>query len=230
MKIVASALAFTMLLAGTAASQTLSEADRKAIVADVIKHFRENPQELVEAIVSWREKEAAALRQAAVPTSGNPAGDVTIFEFPDYGCEPCRKLSAAVDHVAAKDGKVRVVHHDHPSSGQDAVAAALDLLAAHASGKDWSALRRAYIAQGVAPEYRIKALDAASINIPSESRASGRDVLVTNRALAAKAGIADLPAIIVSAGGKVQALSGALTAADVEAAVRRLREAVASGR
>ena len=231
MKILAPALAITMLITwtgGQATAQPLSESDRRAIVQEVVDHFRKNPQELFEAIVSWRAAQESARRQAAVPSSGNAVGDVTIFEFTDYGCDPCRKLSAAVDEAAAKDGKVRVVHHDYPVSGQDAVAAALDLVAAHADGKDWRALRRAYIADGVAPENRIKALDGAGFPVSGDARDGARETLLSNRTLAAKAGVDALPAIIVSSGGKVQALSGPMTGAEVEAAISRIRQAASA--
>lgn len=227
MRILSSMIAVAMLgIPAAMAAPVLLEEDRAAIVKDVIEHFRNNPGELVDAIVEWRERES---RRAAakVPVSGNLAGDVTIFEFPDYGCAPCRELSKAVDELAAADGRIRVVHHDYPLSGPDAAAAAVDLVAANAAGKDWKRLRAAYLASGVAPETRIAALDGAAASTSEAERDAALAVLVSNRQLAAKAGVAKLPAVIVAAGGKVQALVGTVTHADLQAAVERLRKAAA---
>lgn len=220
-----------MLLSGAAPqamAQSLSAADRAAVVDDVVKHFRENPSELLEAIVAWREKQDADRLVALTPVSGNPSGDVTLFEFPDYGCAPCRQTSAAVDRVAAEDGAVRVVHHDFPASGPDAASAAADLLAAYAGGKDWKALRKAYIADGAGPETRIKALSDAGVELVEADRAGTGAVLLANRNLARKAGVSELPAVIVAAGGKMQALKGPITATDLEAAVAAIRKAASA--
>lgn len=234
MRILSPALAIAILAATAQASaQPLSRDDRQAIVQDVIEHFRRNPQELVEAIVDWRKRQAEDVKTAAppdAPVSGNPGGDVTVFEFSDYGCEPCRRLSTAVDAVAAKDGSVRIVHHDYPVSGSDAMAASMDLASVYASGGNWQALRAAYLAQGVAPETRIAALSAAGLQAGSEGSKEAAALLTANRALAARAGVAQMPAIIVAAGDKVQALSGAMAEAEVAAAVAAIRQAARSAR
>lgn len=227
MRILSPVVAVAMLgVATAAAAPVLSDEDRAAIVRDVVEHFKRNPGELVDAIVEWRERETRRAA-ASVPMSGNPEGDVTIFEFPDYGCDPCRELSKAVDEVAAADGAIRVVHHDYPLSGPDAAAAAVDVVAANAAGKDWKALRSAFLASGVAPETRIAAIERTGASAGKEYRDAAIAVLVANRQLAAKAGVSALPAVIVAAGGKVQALVGPVTKADLEAAVARLRKAAA---
>src|SRR5690606_23241054 len=92
----------------------LSEEDRRLIINEVVSYFKENPAELVEAIIDWREKTEKAVNtpEMPFPISGNPSGDVTIFEFPDYGCKACNVVSTIIDKVASEDRGVGIVHHD----------------------------------------------------------------------------------------------------------------------
>jgi protein-disulfide isomerase len=206
----------------------LSDEDRTLIVEEVIDHFKNNPSELVEAIMNWREKAQSSVVEAKFPTpmSGNPSGDVTIFEFPDYGCEPCNAVSRTIDKIASNDKGVGVVHHDLPRSGGVlAVQAANEIIAVNAIGGDWTHLRATYLNQGIQPETRLKALNDIKVQPLSLDTPTALNNIRANNELAKKTGLASQPAIVIAVGDKVQALNGNITEAMVQEAIKALRQA-----
>lgn len=209
----------------------LSDADREIVVKEVVEYFRQNPGELVESIVKWREsqKEAKAEVDAALPdpATGHAAATVAILEFGDYGCGPCNAMSGILDAIAADEKDVRVIHRDFPHSSIDAVQASLDLISAASKEGDWRAMRRIFIAEGVAPETRIKALAASGAEVTNEDRAKAAKTLARSKAVAEKAGVTALPTVIVVVGGKVQALTGPQTREGVLQAIASVRRAAA---
>jgi len=224
MKMLPPAIAFAMALTAGANAQALTEVDRQAIINGVVQHFREHPQELVEAILDWREKETAKLaKPAPVPVTGNPSGDVVVYEFQDYGCQACREAGSVLDRLAAEDGAISIVHYDHPVSGQEAVSAALDLVAANAAGGDYAAARKVLLENGDGPETRTKALQAAGVGPTVLDRAAAAETLRNNRDLAAKTGIGQLPAVVVVSGTRMIPLSGKINYEDLQAAVSSVR-------
>jgi protein-disulfide isomerase-like protein with CxxC motif len=122
---------------------------------------------------------------------------------------------------------VRIVHRDFPHSSIDAVQASLDLISAASKGGDWQAMRRIYLVEGIAPETRIKALAASGVEVTNDDRAKASDTMAKSKALAEKAGVTGLPAIIVVVGGKVQALTGPQSKDAILAAIASVRKAAA---
>lgn len=215
----------------------LSDADRQKVVDEVIEHFRSNPEELVEAIIEWRERQAnkgagkaaqAGADRLPDPISGRRDAAVTIIEFSDYGCGACNTLSATVDEVAKADPDVRIVHRDIPRSSPDAVSASIDLIAAASKGGNISAMRAVYLREGVAPETRIKALAASGVTVETEERRKARGTFEASVALAEKAGVEALPAMIVLVGNKVKALSGPQTKTAILEAIAEVSRAAAT--
>lgn len=209
----------------------LSGADRALVVREVVDYFKQHPDELVEAIVKWRESNSDEIVKAQTadtlpdPTTGRADAPVTIIEFGDYGCAECNGVSSVLDAVALADKDVRLMHRDFPRSNIDAVQASLDLISAASKGGDWHAMRRLYLIEGVAPETRIKALAASGAQVTNEDRAKASETLTKSKTLAEKAGVTTLPAVIVVVGSKVQALTGPQTKDSVLAAIASVRKA-----
>lgn len=204
----------------------LSEEDRSLIVKEVVDHFKNNPSELVQAIMTWREKTQSLEKTVKLPTplSGNPSGDVTIFEFPDYGCEACNAVSKIIDKITSDDHGVGVVHHDLPRKGGVlAVQAASEIIAANAIGADWKHLRATYLDQGIEPETRLKALQHIDVPPLSLDTPAASNNIRANNELAKKVGLMSQPAIVIAVGDKVQALNGDITELMIVEAINALR-------
>ena len=238
MRILTAAL-FAMLSSTVALAQEpikLSDADRQKIVSEVIEHFRRNPQELVESIVKWREGQAAEKKepeQAATgdrlpdPVTGRRDAPISIIEFSDYGCAPCNQMSAMLDEVVRADPDIRLIHRDSPRSSVDAAAASIDLISAASKGGRVDLMRQIYLSEGVMPETRIKALAASGVQVENEDRRKATRTMEASTGLAQRAGVTELPAIIVVVGKKVQALSGPQTKASILQAIAAVSEAAA---
>ncbi|WP_029057588.1 DsbA family protein [Stappia stellulata] len=76
----------------------------------------------------------------AIPTIGNPDGDVTIAEYFDYQCPFCKRGHPDLLDVVASDGNIRLVMKDWPIFGEPSVYAASLVLAA---GDDYEAAHTA---------------------------------------------------------------------------------------
>lgn len=203
----------------------LSEADREAIVSAVVRHFREHPDQIVEAIMGWRARGGVDLISPSDPVTGNPRGDVTIIEFIDMGCAPCRTMSERIDALTTRDGNIRFVHKDYPVSGTDSVYAARSLLrAAYTDGT------RSEIAKAISSAKRIdrKTVDEAATNIQGSLTPIISDrinqTLERTRHLAEKLGIKQLPAIVLMSGNAIDVINGLKTEAEIAASVETLRK------
>lgn len=225
----------TMLIPSVSAAQQprISDADRQEIVNQVIEHFRRNPGELLGTITSGKTAaEAAGVGNADFeggaqdPWSGVENAEYTVMVFSDYGCTPCNDVEKMLDGLVAERKDVRIVHRDYPVSGENSVAASLDVIGAFNSRpqQDWKKLRAELMAKGVQPEYRIQALRAAGIDEAGETPASVKLTLLKNRELARRAGVKNLPAVIVMKGDGVVPISGTVTRKDVDKALALLNQ------
>lgn len=212
----------------------LTDIDRQQVVNEVIDYFKKNPQELVEAIVKWREGQQGETPKPEVsterfpdPVTGRAEAPVSILEFSDYGCAPCNKVAAILKEVASMDADIRIIHRDSPRSSMDATAASIDMISAAAAGGDWQAMRAVYMKDGVQPETRIKALDTAGVEVSNDDRRKAAKTMETSTRLAERAGVTELPAIIIVVGKKVQALAGPQTKESILQAVASVSKAAA---
>lgn len=112
----------------------------------VEEYLMDHPEVLKRALANmqvWeREQRLAAMRSmvaanrpaitdtAAAVVGGNPAGDVTVYEFVDYNCGFCKAAAGTVSQAAKADGRVRVVYRMLPVLGEGSLAAAKVVLAA----------------------------------------------------------------------------------------------------
>lgn len=222
----------TMLIPSAVCAQQprLSDEDRKAVVNEVIEYFRKNPGELLGAVAAQKTQPPAlpsveAFAGSAVdPWYGRADAPISIMVFSDYGCSTCNEVEAMLDNIATTRNDVKIVHRDYPVSGEDSVAASLDVIQAFNSKPqgDWMKLRQQLMAKGVAPEYRIEALRAAGIEQSGETSAGVKLTLLKNRELARRAGVKTLPAVIVMKGDGVVPISGDVTVEGVNEAIRLL--------
>jgi protein-disulfide isomerase len=208
----------------------LSDEDRKAVVNEVIEHFKQHPEELLGASAAQKAQPPSApaveafAGSAIDPWYGNADAPISIMVFSDYGCSTCNEVETMLDKIATSRDDVKIVHRDYPVSGEDSVAASLDVIQAFNSKPqgDWMKLRQQLMAKGVAPEYRIEALRAAGIDQSGETSAGVKLTLLKNRELARRAGVKTLPAVIVMKGEGVVPISGDVTADGVNEAIRLL--------
>ena len=75
------------------------------------------------------------LRDPDIPSTGNPAGDVTIVEYFDYQCSYCKRIAPVLADIAREDGGIRLVLKDWPIFGELSVQSARLVLAAKFQGK-----------------------------------------------------------------------------------------------
>lgn len=143
-----SAAAFTT----SACAQEVNTADKDAIEKVVKDYLLENPEIIIDAlnVLDERQKEQAAEEARAAVLANNDAifndprdysigpdnADVTLVEFFDYRCGPCRGAATWVNAAPAKyDGKIRVVFKEFPILSPESRQAALAALAAGEQGK-----------------------------------------------------------------------------------------------
>ena len=69
-------------------------------------------------------RDPKVLHDPDVPVLGNPNGDVTIVEYFDYQCPPCKAITPEVANIVREDGHVRLVFKDWPILGDASVYAA----------------------------------------------------------------------------------------------------------
>ena len=68
------------------------------------------------------------------PAIGSVAASVTIIEFSDYQCVPCKASYPEIATVAAADGDIQLIHKQLPVYGSHSVLAARAAVAAHWQG------------------------------------------------------------------------------------------------
>jgi hypothetical protein len=204
----------------------LSAADREAIIAGVISHFKEHPEQLVEAIMGWRSRSGSDLISPADPVSGNAEGDITIIEFADMGCAPCRTMSARIAAISEADKGIRVVHKDYPVSGPDSVFAARQLLTAAYTDGNRDELAKALLSAAGFDRKSIEKAASAAIVGPVTQIVTDRvnQSLERTRKLAAGLGIKELPAVILVSGSETKVMTGLQTDASIAASVSSLRK------
>lgn len=77
----------------------------------------------------------AILNDPDSPSAGPATADITVVEFSDYLCAPCKSGEAAFERAIARDGRVRVLYKDWPILGPASRSAARFALAAARQGK-----------------------------------------------------------------------------------------------
>ena len=151
--LVLAALAFAALFTGSqpAQAQEFTPEQRQDIELILRDYLIENPEVLRDALIVLQQRESAAEEERqrlaisdrlsdlqSSPTSpvlGNPDGDVTVVEFFDYQCGPCKSIRQHVFDIVEADENVKVVMKEFPVLGPASTTAALAALAAREQGR-----------------------------------------------------------------------------------------------
>ena len=146
-------LTLFLLAPGPAAAgddDALGAGQKKAIEQVVREYLENNPEVLINALKSHRERQEAqqkARSQAelvsrraelendpASPSGGNTSGDVTVVEFFDYQCGYCKRVLPVVRELLLGDANIRIVFKEFPILGAPSVIASRAALAAWKQG------------------------------------------------------------------------------------------------
>ncbi len=136
------ALSAVFLLAAPAAraSETMSDADRTMLHAEIRAYLLENPGILREMVALLEEEgkaasadtdrdlvaaNAAALFDDGFSfVGGNPDGNLTVVEFLDYQCGYCRRAHPELSRLIEEDGDIRWIVKETPILGPGSELAA----------------------------------------------------------------------------------------------------------
>ncbi|MEO0883562.1 MAG: DsbA family protein [Pseudomonadota bacterium] len=141
-----------LLLSSACAQDTGAAVDREATEQIVRDYLLENPEIIEEALIALQAKrdaeQAEKSRAAIVEFSdalvslesdyalGPDDAPVTVVEFFDYRCGPCRASMETVNALPERyDGKVRVVFKEFPILSPESRKASVAALAAGRQGK-----------------------------------------------------------------------------------------------
>jgi protein-disulfide isomerase len=64
------------------------------------------------------------LHDPQIPGEGNPNGDLTLVEYFDYQCSPCKQVNPLLHQIVREDGNIRLVFKDWPIFGAISIYAA----------------------------------------------------------------------------------------------------------
>jgi len=133
-----------------AQGSSMTPAQKTEIEKLIGDYIRSNPEIVLEAIQTLRDREKNArldsdrniIRQnrqalyqdATAPIAGNPRGDVTVVEFFDYACAYCKRVFPAVRKLIGEDKNIRIVYKEFPILGPVSRFAAIAALAAKRQG------------------------------------------------------------------------------------------------
>lgn len=144
-------LALLLLLPAATAGEPFDDAERAAIRETVRELLREEPELVLRALETLRDRQRRAEserqqqalvrnrdlleRDPGAPVAGNPHGDVTLVEFFDYRCPYCRAIAPLVMELAKSDPGLRIVFREWPILSPESALAARAALAAAQQGR-----------------------------------------------------------------------------------------------
>ncbi len=107
---------------------------------------------------------AASLVRPGDPVFGNPKAALTIVDFYDIRCPPCRRMNLRFNRLMESDHDVRYVPVDFPILGKPSVLGTRALFAAALQNK-YQALRHILMRQKRKPTMDILEADAKTVGI-----------------------------------------------------------------
>ncbi len=247
MKFVAALAAILAIAAPTAAGtaelaeQQLSPAQAKAVEKIVREYLDKNPEVILGALESLRERQrqearergrqslvdnrAALYEDADSPVAGNPDGDVTVVEFFDYRCGYCKRTFPTLMQTLKDDGNVRLVLKEFPILGADSRIAAQAALAARKQGKYFPYHKAMMAARGTLNE---KAIMAIARSVGLDTKRLQRDMqdpaikamIDKNFRLADALGVRGTPAFVI--GNRL--VPGAVNSVTLKSLIAQARE------
>jgi protein-disulfide isomerase len=224
-----------------------SEASKEQITQEQVRQYvLEHPElslddpEIVNSISraqSKRERDRAASQRRSVleasadllsspltPYSGDADSTVTLIEFYDYQCSPCKANYPEVEQVRRTEANVRFVYGQLPIYGSRSIMAARAAIAAHRQNL-FDAYHDALMTSNTRLDMDSLFAIAASVGLDIEKlRADMRDPQVIQyledvRMLADELGLTGTPSFIIGDA----AVSGGATADELKAEVGRQR-------
>ncbi len=172
--------------------------------------------------------DAARLVRPGDPILGNPAGDLTIVDFYDLRCGPCRAMEPRLRRLLAADHGIRYVPIDDPILGPASQLGVAALFAAQEQGA-YAALRARLLIETAPPSLRVIRADAVALGLDwpkLEMTMSGDAVarrITANLARGRALGIRGVPTFVI---GSIL-VPGALGEADLVAVVAIARRRAA---
>ena len=200
-------------------TDTMTDAQKKAIEKVVHDYLVNNPEVLIEASQALQQKQQQTMQQQAqaaikdnasqlfndsMAVAGNPKGNVTLVEFFDYQCIHCKKMASVLSDLIKKDNNLRIVYKEFPIFGKSSELASRAALAASMQGK-YQAMHDALLKQEkrlneqlILSTAKSLGLNMAKLKTDMNSKAV-TDALNANRELAEKLRLMGTPAFIVAA-------------------------------
>ncbi|MCC5014125.1 MULTISPECIES: DsbA family protein [unclassified Legionella] len=200
-------------------TDTMTDAQKKAIEKVVHDYLVNNPEVLIEASQALQQKQQQTMQQQAqaaikdnasqlfndsMAVAGNPKGNVTLVEFFDYQCIHCKKMASVLSDLVKKDNNLRIVYKEFPIFGKSSELASRAALAAGMQGK-YQAMHDALLKQEkrlneelILSTAKSLGLNMAKLKTDMNSKAV-TDALNANRELAEKLRLMGTPAFIVAA-------------------------------
>jgi protein-disulfide isomerase len=143
-------------------------------------------------------------RERCMPAKDNSISDLTIVEYFDYQCLPCKKVNPVLQQIAHEDGHIQLVFKDWPIFGGISTYAARLGLAAKFQNK-YSTAHEALISvqRKMTKENVLMTLSEAGINISRLKRDLATHhkeieaILAHNQEQATVLGLEGTPAIVI---------------------------------
>lgn len=165
---------------------------------------------------------AASLVRPGDPIYGNPHGQVTIIDFYDIRCPPCRAMNKRIHKLLETDHDIRYVPVEYPILGPAGMLATKALYAARMQGA-YRPMRALLMAQKPMPTMALMQEDAQQLGLDwpkMQAAMAGKAVageIAANLARGRALGIHEIPAMYI---GPVRVVGG-LTSEDLRSVVRQ---------
>jgi len=165
---------------------------------------------------------AASLVRPGDPIYGNPHGQVTIIDFYDIRCPPCRAMNKRIHKLLETDHDIRYVPVEYPILGPAGMLATKALYAARMQGA-YRRMRALLMAQKPMPTMALMQEDAQQLGLDwpkMQAAMAGKAVaaeIAVNLARGRALGIHEIPAMYI---GPVRVVGG-LTSEDLRSVVRQ---------
>lgn len=210
-----------------AADAAMTDAQKKDIQKVIHDYLVSNPEVLLEASQALQQRQQQTMQEQAKSAiqeqaanifndkftiAGNPKGNVTLVEFFDYQCIHCKKMSAVIADLIAKNNNLRVIYKEFPIFGKSSDMASKIAIAAAMQGK-YAAMHQALLKadkrltdESVMEIAKSAGVDMAKLKTDMESKEVA-EILDANRFLAEKLHLMGTPAFIVAStpGGEFKA-------------------------
>jgi protein-disulfide isomerase len=166
--------------------------------------------------------DAASLVQPGDPVLGNPKGSLTIVDFYDIRCPPCRAMDPRFRRLLAVNHQIRYVPVDYPLLGAASILATEAMFAAQAQGK-YAEMRARLMTQASPPNSALIRADAKALGLdwPQMELAMSGDAvaqrIAANMARGRALGITRIPTMFI---GAIR-VPGALSYLDLDSVVKQ---------